>query len=401
MLILNNSRLYRKIDPELLKPMRSMSDKNATVILYARENCKCKEKLENMGIHIKYELPIIQGYCLELPYGRLPQLASLKQVEYIAADVTVRTQMNIASQEVGANVVFNSGYKGKGISIAFIDTGIYPHADFIRPQGRIKAFKDFVNDRDVAYDDNGHGSFVAGVAAGSGYQSNGKYKGIAPEADIIMLKALDNEGGGGSSDILAAMQWVLDNYEKYNIRILSLSLGSNSTRSSLDALARGAETLWVKGIVIVAAAGNSGPNSNTITTPGVSGKIITVGAIDDKRTANISDDEIANFSSRGPVGKKIKPDIVAPGVNITSINSDTNYTGINWVRSLSSSYTTMSGTSVATPLVAGAAALLLQKNPEWTPEQIKEAIMNNAIQITKDANVEGKGIINIKMSMQI
>src|SRR5690606_29893474 len=136
--------------------------------------------------------------------------------------------------------------------------------------------------------------------------------------------------------------------------------------------------------------------SGTITSPGVSSKIITVGAADDRRTVDISDDVIADFSSRGPVNNRIKPDVVAPGVNVVSVKSDTEYQSGQRLRALASSYTTMSGTSVATPIVAGSAALLLEKNPSWTPDKIKEALMNNAISIDGDPNSEGKGIINLE-----
>ena len=378
---------------------KTISDKNVTIILHSDVECsgQCRNILKNMGIKIKYELPLIDSYCVEVPYNKLTDLAALRHVKYLGADVVVKSQMNIASQEVKARTVNNSGYTGKGIGIAIIDTGLYPHRDFLKPNNRIKAFKDFANKKLLPYDDNGHGSFVAGVAAGSGYVSRGKYQGIAPGADIIAIKALDRRGSGHTSDILAALQWVADHYEKYNIRVLSLSLGTEAKRiSGIDAMVRAAEALWDKGIVVVAAAGNSGPESRTITSPGVSSKIITVGAVDDRRTIDISDDVIADFSSRGPVSNRVKPDIVAPGVGVISVKNDTEYQSGQRIRSLATSYTTLSGTSVATPIVSGGAALLLEKYPSWTPNQIKEALMNNAISVDGNPNAEGKGIINLQ-----
>jgi len=378
---------------------KTISDKNVTIILHSDDECsdQCRDILKKMGIKIKYELPLIDSYCVEVPYNKLTDLAALRHVRYLGADVDVKSQMNVASQEVKARVVNKSGYTGKGIGIAIIDTGVYPHRDFLKPYNRIKAFKDFVNNKELPYDDNGHGSFVAGVAAGSGYMSRGKYQGIAPEADIIAIKALDKRGSGHTSDILAALQWVADHYEKYNIRVLSLSLGTEVKRiSGIDAMVRAAEALWDKGIVVVAAAGNSGPESRTITSPGISAKIITVGAVDDRRTIDISDDVIAEFSSRGPVSNRIKPDVVAPGVGVVSVNSDTEYQSGQRIRSQAASYTTLSGTSVATPIVSGGVALLLEKYPSWSPDQIKEALMNNAISIDGDPNAEGKGIIDLQ-----
>ena len=382
-----------------MKQMTTMSDQKTTIILHSNEKCssQCRETLKKMGVKIKYELPLIDCYCIEVPYSKLTDIAALRHVKYLGADVSVKSQMDIASQEVKARIINNSGYTGKGVGIAIIDTGLYPHRDFIKPKNRIKAFKDFVNNKELPYDDNGHGSFVAGVAAGSGYVSRGKYQGIAPGADIIAVKALDKKGSGHTSDILAGLQWVADHHEEYNIRVLSLSLGTEAKRiSGIDAMVLAVNALWDRGITVVAAAGNSGPKSGTITSPGVSSKIITVGAADDRRTVDISDDVIADFSSRGPVNNRIKPDVVAPGVNVVSVKSDTEYQSGQRLRALASPYTTMSGTSVATPIVAGSAALLLEKNPSWTPDEIKEALMNNAISIDGDPNSEGKGIINLE-----
>ncbi|NLJ41127.1 MAG: S8 family peptidase [Clostridiales bacterium] len=379
--------------------MKIMSDQKVSIILHSHGGCDkvCQEILKSLDAEVKYEYPLINSFSVEISTSKLMDLASVQYVKYIAADVTVNAQMNIASREVRANALKNAGHKGKGICIAIIDTGIFPHADFLRPIARIKAFKDFVGKKELPYDDNGHGSFVAGVAAGNGYISRGKYQGIAPEADIIALKALNKEGNGNTSDILAAIQWVADHQEEYKIRVLSLSLGTAVKKLiGNDALVKGVEALWDRGITVVVAAGNAGPKSSTITTPGISPKVITVGAVDDKRTPDISDDTIAEFSSRGPVGWRIKPDVVAPGVKVVSVKTNKEYQSGHRDTFSAIPYTTMSGTSVATPIVSGSAALLLEKYPSWTPNQVKEALMDNAIPIEKNANAEGKGIIDLE-----
>ena len=402
-MILGKSALLRKIDPELMKPMRAMSNEKVGVIIYSRADCRgnCKEKLEKLGVQVKYNLPLIDGYAFDVPYNQLMDLASLRDVKYIASDISVKTLMHIASRTVGTDKISNLGLTGKGIGIAFIDTGIYPHPDFLSPKNRIVAFKDFVKGKELPYDDNGHGTFVAGVAAGNGYSSRGKYRGIAPEANIIALKSMDREGGGSASDILAAMQWIADHQKEYNIRVLSLSLGTEVKRiSSNDPLVRGVEALWEKGITVVVAAGNSGPKSGTITSPGISSKVITVGALDDKRTPSIDDDTIAKFSSRGPVGRMHKPDVVAPGVDIVSVKSDVEYEAGARIRPMATSYTTMSGTSMATPIVGGAAVLMLEKHPDWKPDQIKEALLKNATSIVKDPDAEGRGLINLEKCLK-
>lgn len=379
--------------------MSAMSDQTVSIILHSHGGCddRCQDILEELGGEVKYEYPLIDSFSVEIPSSKLIRLASARYVKYIAADIAVKTQMDIAAQEVKATVLNKSGYTGRGVGIAIIDTGIFPHADFMRPANRIKRFKDFVEKKELPYDDNGHGSFVAGVATGNGYLSRGKYQGIAPEADIIALKALNKDGSGNVSEILAAIQWVADNQKKDNIKVLSMSLGTDAKRfSGNDAMVRGVEALWNKGVTIVVAAGNSGPKPSTITSPGISPKIITVGAVDDKRTPDISDDTIAEFSSRGPVGMRTKPDVTAPGVKVVSVNADKEYkSGQRNIPSITP-YTTMSGTSVATPIVSGAAVLLLEKYPSLTPNQIKEALMDNAIPLVKDRNAEGRGIIALE-----
>lgn len=386
-----------------MKTMNAMSDQTVSIILHSYGDCndRCEEILESLGAEVKYEYPLIDSFSVEIPQSKLIELASARYVKYIAADASVTAQMDIAAQEVKANVLNNSGYKGKGIGIAIIDTGIYPHVDFLRPTNRIKAFKDFVGKKELPYDDNGHGSFVAGVAAGNGYMSRGKYQGIASEADIIAIKALNKDGSGNTSDILAAIQWVADHQNENKIKVLSMSLGTDAKRlSSNDAMVKGIEALWNRGITVVVAAGNSGPKPSTITSPGISPKVITVGAVDDKRTPDISDDTIADFSSRGPVGMRVKPDVVAPGVKVVSVNSDKDYKSGQRNMISSIPYTTMSGTSVATPVVSGSAVLLLEKYPSWTPNQVKEAFMDNAVPIIKNNNAEGRGIIDLERTIR-
>ena len=260
------------------------------------------------------------------------------------------------------------------------------------------AFKDFINKKRSAYDDNGHGTFVAGVAAGNGYSSTGQYTGVAPMADLIAIKVMNGKGQGSSSDILAGMQWVIDNRKRFNIRVMSLSLGSEAVGNAYsDPLAVAVGRVWDMGITVVAAAGNSGPKSGTITTPGVSEKIITVGAVDDKRTVDIKDDTIAEFSSRGPVGiRGQKPDIVAPGVDIISLNTDKSYVSGTRPLPLRQQYRKMSGTSVSTPIVAGGVAVLLEKNPDLPPDHVKKLIMDSGRSLSADIYEQGRGLIDIK-----
>ncbi len=387
-----------KIDSRLLQKTRTLKTDKIPAIVFSKKNETdvCRKYLKSRGIKIKHELPLINAYAVEVETTALEEMARSEVVEYISDDVKMTSLLDVAAQEVGARIANDTGYTGRGVGIAILDTGVYPHQDLVRPKNRIVAFKDFVNNRQSPYDDNGHGTFVAGVAAGNGYLSGGKYKGIAPEAAIIGVKVMDDEGSGDSSDIIAGMQWVADNKDKYNIRVMSVSLGAKPAKIlRFDPLVAAVEAIWDKGIVVVAAAGNSGPKQNTITTPGISTKIITVGAVDDKRTVDLSDDTIASFSSRGPVNRReVKPDLVAPGVNVTSTNTNKEYRGTR-LENMAKPYTTMSGTSVATPIVSGAAALLISKNPDITPSEVKEALKKNAYKLNVSEYAQGSGILNI------
>lgn len=386
-----NKRYLLKIDPQLISGVQVAARQKCRVILYTRDRERCRDCLERMGVEVLEEFPLISGYYAQLPAGLLPKLARQDLVDYVAADIDVQTQMYIARKVANVEQYHQRGVAGKGIGIAVLDTGLFPHVDFTRPRGKVRGFFDVVTGREQPYDDNGHGTFVTGVAAGSGIGSKGRFMGIAPEADIYAVKTMDKNGNGNSANIIKGMQWIAEHAQANNIRVVSLSLGSPMGLAFReDAMVRGAEELWRRGIVVVTAAGNEGPDKSTITTPGVSSTIITVGALDDGRTISTGDDKVAEFSSRGPSGQYIKPDLVAPGVDIISTAAPAAMAG-KGKRLGNAEYTTMSGTSVATPVVAGMAALLLQENPAWSPDKVKRQLMINARKIKGDFLSEGRG----------
>jgi len=395
------NKVEGKIDRRLIKKVQTLNANgtlSAIVFFKEEHDAICRECLQKMGITIVYEFPLINAYAVEIPRSMLEKIAEVESVRYVSDDVDINSLLNIATQEVGARDVNLKGYTGKGIGIAILDTGVYPHPDLIRPKNRIIAFKDFVNDKKDPYDDNGHGTFIAGVAAGNGYSSGGKYAGVAPEANIIAVKVMNRDGEGNASRIVAGMQWVADHRKEYNIRVVCLSLGSKPSGAIRnDPLVVAVNQLWKQGVFVTAAAGNSGPKKGTITTPGISPSIVTVGAVDDKRTVDISDDVVAEFSSRGPAyGNILKPDVVAPGVNVVSLNTDRDYTGGPKLYSLEKAYTTMSGTSVAAPVVAGIAALIFEAHPEYTPDEVKALIMKYARSIDKNIYAQGRGLVDVK-----
>ena len=211
---------------------------------------------------------------------------------------------------------------------------------------------------------------------------NKKYAGIDKISNIIVIKALDSTGETTTTKILEAMQWVLQNKEKFNISTVCMSFGSVYRED--DPLVNAAEILWNNGIVVVTAAGNSGPDGETIMSPGSSRRVITVGSLDDISLGNIA---VADFSSRGPAGNYYKPDIVVPGTDIISTN----------VFSVDRKfYTKMSGTSVSAPMVAGVASLLKNINPRYSPDEIKYMLITACNRIEGDRNKEGYGYLDLR-----
>lgn len=268
-----------------------------------------------------------------------------------------------------------SFYTGKGIGVCILDTGIYEHIDFT---GRIWAFYDFLAFKRWPYDDNGHGTHVAGLVAGDGTASMGKYRGAAPGCGIIALKVLDRYGNGSQDDVLRALRWIWEYRQQYRIRVVNISVGTtcNSKRNHARLL-ESVEQLWDEGVVVVTAAGNQGPRPGSITAPGSSKKVITVGSSDllEGRSA---------ISGRGPTAECVcKPDIVAPGNKIMSCVPGKPY-----------SYGVKSGTSMSTPLVTGAIACALEKNPALTNTDIKTMLMNSAEDMGLPQNLQGWGKFN-------
>ncbi|MGE6631529.1 S8 family peptidase [Bacillus sp. NPDC077027] len=294
---------------------------------------------------------------------------------------------------------------GKGVTVAVIDTGIYPHQDL---EGRIRDFVDFVKNKTKPYDDNGHGTHCAGDIAGDGTASDGLYQGPAPQAKLIGIKVLNKSGTGSLSTIIEGVEWCIQFNEEHPddpIRIVSMSLGADVQRydeEQDDPIVKAVNAAWDHGMVVCVAAGNSGPNAQTIASPAVSQKILTVGAYDDQSTPETDDDIVAPFSSRGPtVYGANKPDILAPGVNIVSLRSPSSFIDkLDKSSRVGTDYTTLSGTSMATPICAGICALLLEHSPELTPDEVKELIIKNAGQwAEEDPNIYGAGAIDAEKAI--
>lgn len=351
-----------------------------------------------LGCTVNHRLDFIDSFSTTVDLKGLQTLNDHEAVAMIWHDREVKALLDIAAPTVNAPQVWKSGYLGNGIGIAIIDTGVYRHPDLVTPRNRIIAFKDFINDRAASYDDNGHGTHCAGDAAGNGAKSKGMYCGPASEANIISVKVLDAKGTGKMSNVLAGVQWCIANKARYGIRIISLSIGSQATAAyTKDPLCKAVEKAWRAGIVVCIAAGNEGPMAKTISSPGIDPLVITVGATDDKNTVSVNDDAIAPFSSRGPTRDGLtKPDVVSPGVNIISLRSPgSTLDKINKDLKVGDYYMSLSGTSMATPICAGAAALLLSKKPALTPDDVKNILMSTSHNITSNRNPQGAGLIDI------
>ena len=349
---------------------------------------------------INHEYPSISCCSADLTSAAIETLLENHQsIKKIHTDREVRALTDIARPSIKADVLHAQSIKGDGITVAVVDTGIYPHTDL---QGRIKAFKDFINNRVNPYDDNGHGTHCAGDVAGDGNASNGQYTGIAPKASLVGVKVLNKMGSGSLSYVMAGIQWCIDNRALYNINVISMSLGSSATvPSEDDPMVKSVEAAWDSGIVVCVAAGNEGPDEKTIASPGISPKVITVGAMDDRNTQNRVDDQVADFSSRGPtIDGLIKPDILSPGVNIISLRSPNSYLDkLNKANRVASSYFSLSGTSMATPICAGVVALILQKYQELTPDQVKARLMETADDWSLVPTVQGSGYIQAEKAI--
>ncbi len=381
--------LYNKICPELLKIVKlSCVSNDNDCVVYGNNFRKLKEEISKLGKPF-YEYPFISAIGVSLNQKQIVKFAKTSLVGFIAKQTKVTTQVNVAKEIMNVDKITNKNI-GSDITVAVIDTGISPHIDFCIPQNRIIKFVDLVSHKDFPYDDNGHGTYVASILCGNGLAGAKKYSGISPKSKIISIKALDNSGETGAYKILEAMQWISDNHKKYNIRVVCMSFGANPLGRN-DPLVVGAESLWNLGLVVVAAAGNSGPENYTIKAPGFSSKIITVGGFDDGRDQNddysFKNFKIASFSSRGPAGMFFKPDLVAPAVDITGAGFD---------EKSGNFYIKMSGTSVATPMIAGLCCLIISKYPHITPDQLKVRLLRSCRSLTRNKNEEGFGIPTIE-----
>lgn len=285
-----------------------------------------------------------------------------------------------------ARKAYQSGLYGQGIGVAVVDSGINDrHPDL---KGRVVYAYNYLTDSDDASDDCGHGTHISGIIGGTGEASGGRYQGLAPRCHFVSLKILDSRGNGDSAGLIRALYWLMEHGREYDVRIINISVGGKVQRETARTdLICAVEEAWDAGFVICAAAGNQGPASSSITVPGTSEKVITVGSSDDELAVPVRGIRKAHYSGRGPEATRIyKPETVAPGAEIRSCRSDFSLTGNRF-------YTVKSGTSMATSVAAGALALLLSGEPGLTNQRVKERLQKGCRDLGLSSNHQGYGEI--------
>src|SRR5271157_3481062 len=379
-----------KLAPEL---KQKMSDGMVAVIVqYHTVPGKAQlDEIQRWGGKPGVKLALIHAVSAQLPTSAIIPLSNEDAVAYISPDRSVRAHADGAALAVLANYAWGLGFDGSGIGIAVVDSGIHDGNSLRNTAGgsRVLFSLDLVGGGNR--DNQSHGTLVANIIGGNGGGNSAAVSGIAPNATLVDLRVLDNSGSGVDSAVIAAIQAAVQLKDTYNIRVLNLSLGRPVRETyALDPLCQAVEQAWKAGIVVVVSSGNDGRNNSagtngyaTIEAPGNDPYVVTVGAINTNGTPSRADDVMTSFSSKGPtaIDHIVKPDLVAPGNGVSvfpqPVLAAQPQAGLS-VPSGSGNYVALSGTSAASAVVSGAAALILQQDPTLTPEQVKARLMKTA-----------------------
>ena len=340
---------------------------------------------------VSHRFSVVDGFAGTLTKGQVQALARRPEVAAVEENARVHASNESAQASFGVTKARSDApsldgdadgsaatYSSGDLVAAVIDTGIHAgHLDL--DEGKVIAFKDFVNGRAEAYDDNGHGTHVAGTIAGDGdARADRLYQGVAPGAALVGVKVLDANGSGTMADVTAAIDWVVQNKDVYGIEAINLSLGASGCADGTDATSQAVNRAHAAGLVVAVAAGNDGPGTCTIGSPGAAAGAVTVGAMADMGASGFSQ---ARFSSRGPTADgRVKPDVSAPGVGITSAQTNT-----------ADGYVSYSGTSMATPFTAGVALLMRDANAALTSQEVKDKLVATAVDWARGGNNKTTG----------
>jgi serine protease AprX len=374
-------------------------DRIVRVIVQTRADASgVEEQVTGLGGQVVRDLSIINAFAAEMTAEAAVELARIETVRWISLDAPVEQAgkpgptdpasvpaANFFLDTMRVPDVWKMGLDGTGISIAVVDSGITTDTDFSYNPKSISFATNSVNVNDIY----GHGTHVAGIIAGNGKDSGGLFKGVAPGAKLISLKIADGTGMAYESDVVAALQWVYNNKNSYNIRVVNLSLNTTAEQSyHVSPLDAAVEILWFNGVVVVVSSGNKGAGGNYNTanaSPANDPFVISVGAVDEKGTTSTRDDTFASYTAWGTtMDGYFVPNMMAPGSNIYSVLSSSSDWDIQYPDRVTADgqYFRISGTSMAAPMVTGAVALLLQDEPNLTPDQVKYRLLNNSAAIT-------------------
>jgi serine protease AprX len=318
--------------------------------------------IKSDGASIKYQYEIIDAVAAIVPAQAADKIAKRAFVKLVELDYKVKLVLDKSILQLQVDKVWEAEITGKDIDVAVLDTGIHDKHPALDVEKEVDYTGEGTDDL------HGHGTHVAGIIA----SKDSTYRGVSYDSDLFNVKVLNKDGSGYGSDVIKGIEWAVDN----GAEIISMSLGAEvDPCDGTDAISQAVDKAVNMGVIVVVAAGNLGPDSGTITSPGCSKKGITVGAVDDN-------DNVPDWSSRGPTDDgRVKPDLVAPGISITSTWKD-------------NSFTSLSGTSMSTPHVSGVAALLLEADPSLKPDGVKSILKSTALDLGLDDNTQGSGRVD-------
>jgi serine protease AprX len=423
----------QKLDQALRQRARAPRG-SVRVILHTSDGASAESNarlVRRLGGRAGRRLSALRAVTAEVPESKLGSLAASREFKKVHLDREIFPTMDRTSAAIGASAVRETlGLDGSGVGVAIVDSGVTSwhddlgygdqwYLDWTGSGQRVTHFADFVGGYPDPYDDYGHGTHVAGVIAGNGETSGGDNMGVAPRATIVALKVLDGNGRGYISDVIAAIDYAIAYKDYFNIRVLNLSVAAGVYESyETDPLTLAAKRAVEAGIVVVAAAGNLGRDGDGnaqyggITAPGNAPWVLTVGASSHMGTADRLDDEMAGFSSLGPTrfDYAAKPDIVAPGVGLVSMSEPGSF--LYETRPLNriwgmlpfgpAPYFSLSGTSMAAPVVSGTVALMLQANPSLTPNAVKAILQyTSETYVGYDHLTQGAGFLNARGAVEL